>query len=75
MLSAASVVATLWLAKKKIAAWYLWVIVDFFSVGLYLKKDLKLIAFEYFLFGIMAIFAIYKWKQNETKNAKMLVDK
>lgn len=58
----------MWLmAQKKIENWVFWIVGDFFSIPLYIHKGLYLTSLQYFIFGIIAIFAYYSWKKNLNK--------
>ncbi len=63
VLSSASVIATLLMAKRKIETWLLWIVIDFVSIGLYVQKGVHLIAIEYALFGLLAIIGFYSWRK------------
>jgi nicotinamide mononucleotide transporter len=64
ILSSASVVATLLMAKRKIETWLLWIVIDFVSIAMYLQKGVHLIALEYAIFGVLAIVGFIQWKKN-----------
>jgi nicotinamide mononucleotide transporter len=49
-----SITAQLWLARKAVQNWPLWVWVNLFSVGLFAYKGLWLTALLYLLFALMA---------------------
>lgn len=58
----------MWLmAKKKIENWIFWIVGDFVSIPMYMYKGLLLTAIQYFIFGLIAIFAYYSWKKNLNK--------
>ncbi len=63
LLSAASVVTTLLIARKRIEGWGLWILIDFASVAMYLQKGVLFIAIEYGLFGVLAIAGYVQWKR------------
>jgi nicotinamide mononucleotide transporter len=63
ILSAASVVTTVLIARKRIEAWWLWILIDFASVVMYLQKGVLFIAIEYGLFGMLAIVGYMQWKR------------
>lgn len=63
VLSASSVVTTVLIARKRIEAWLLWILIDFASVAVYLQKGVLLIAIEYALFGVLAIVGYMQWKR------------
>lgn len=67
LLSAASIIATILMAKKKIEAWILWVIIDSCSVFLYLQKETYFVALQFFVFALMAISGYWQWKNTMQK--------
>jgi nicotinamide mononucleotide transporter len=68
VLSAASVVTTVLIARKRIEAWWLWILIDFASVAMYLQKGVLFIAIEYGFFGVLAIVGYVQWKRMIGKN-------
>jgi len=56
-----SVLATILLAKRILENWYLWIVVDILSVGLYAAKSVMLISIEYFIFLCIASFGLCNW--------------
>lgn len=62
-----SIIATVLLARKKIENWYLWIAVDIICVGLYLKKGVCFLSFEYFIFLGLASYGLYNWKKHLKK--------
>lgn len=60
----ASIMATILLARKVIENWYLWIAVDMVSILLYSMKGIYLVAIEYFIFLIICIFGLLKWKRS-----------
>ncbi len=62
-ISVASVVATVLLARKCLASWYFWIVVDLVSIGLYVVKGTHLIAIEYFIFLVLAIMGLIAWRK------------
>lgn len=63
LLSAASVVTTILIARKRIEAWFLWILIDFASVYMYLQKGVLFIAIEYGLFGVLAVVGYAQWRR------------
>lgn len=63
ILSATSVVTTVLIARKRIEAWWLWILIDFASVAMYLQKGVLFIAVEYGLFGLLAIAGYVEWNR------------
>ena len=54
----------MWLmAKRKIENWIFWIVGDFISVPLYLKKGMLFTSFQYLLFTIIAIMGYIEWKR------------
>lgn len=58
-----SFAATILLIRRKLEAWYLWILVDIIGIGLYWVKDVKFIALEYAIFLIIATAGYLKWKK------------
>jgi nicotinamide mononucleotide transporter len=58
-----SLVASWWQARKHIANWWLWIIVDIVYVGEYLYKDLWPTAFLYAAFVPLAILGLRDWRR------------
>lgn len=61
------IIAQYLIARKKIENWHLWIIVNVVSVGLYLYKDLYLMAGFYLLLIIMAVIGFREWKSDLQK--------
>jgi nicotinamide mononucleotide transporter len=63
LISVASVVATILLARKSLASWYFWIAVDLVSIVLYIVKGVHLIALEYLIFLGLAVMGLMAWKK------------
>ncbi|TBV10041.1 nicotinamide riboside transporter PnuC [Phytopseudomonas dryadis] len=63
-LSAFSLVASLWAARKYAASWYLWIVLDSVYVGLFLYKDLYLTAALYAGFIVLAVYGLRTWQKD-----------
>ncbi len=66
--TALSIIGMWMLARKYIEQWWVWLVVDIASSGLYIYKELYFTAILYLLYAIIAIFGYFKWKkmmQNE----------
>lgn len=67
-----SFVATIFLVRKKLEAWYLWILVDIIGIGLYWAKDVRLVSLLYVVFLILATKGLINWlklyKSNLNKN-------
>jgi nicotinamide mononucleotide transporter len=58
-----SLVATWWQARKHIANWWLWILVDAIYVGEYLYKDLRITALLYAAFVPLAVLGLRSWRR------------
>ena len=67
--TACSLVAQLFLARKIIENWLIWIFVDIIYVGVYLMKDLHLTAGMYALYVLIATMGYISWKKefNQSK--------
>lgn len=63
-----SFVATIYLAKRKIENWYLWIIVDIIGVWLYFQKGVVFLSLLYFAFLINAFYGLAKWRRELKTN-------
>ncbi len=62
-----SLVATWWQARKHIANWWLWIVVDTVYIGEYLYKDLRATALLYAAFVPLAMLGLRDWRRAATK--------
>lgn len=71
--TALSIVATFMLAHKIIEQWWVWVLVNIVSLGLYIYKELYLTAFLFVVYAIMAVVGYIEWKKSMMvkENAKI----
>ena len=60
-LASYSLVATWWQARKHIANWWLWIVVDLVYIGEYIYKDLWLTAVLYAGLVILAVIGFVLW--------------
>jgi nicotinamide mononucleotide transporter len=65
-LTSYSLVASWWQARKQIANWWLWIVVDLIYIGEYLYKDLALTALLYAGLVVLAVLGLREWRQAET---------
>ncbi|MDR1004140.1 MAG: nicotinamide riboside transporter PnuC [Prevotellaceae bacterium] len=57
-------IAAMWmLARKYVEQWWVWVVVDVVSAGLYVYKELYPTAALYALYAVIALFGFRKWKR------------
>jgi nicotinamide mononucleotide transporter len=61
--SGASVVANLLLVRKKLESWYLWILVDVLSIGIYAYKQVWLTAGLFTIFLGLAIRGLIVWQR------------
>lgn len=61
--TAASIAATVLMARKKWECWWLWIAIDIACIGIYWLKDIRFVAAEYVIFLGMAIFGLITWKK------------
>lgn len=58
-----SLVASWWQARKQIANWWLWIVVDLLYVGEYLYKHLWVTAVLYAYFVYLAVLGLRDWRR------------
>jgi len=66
--TALSLVANVYLAKRKIENWYLWIVVDIIGVFLYFQKGVVFLSILYFAFLINAIVGLIDWIKTVKKD-------
>jgi nicotinamide mononucleotide transporter len=64
-LTSYSLVASWWGARKHIANWWLWIVVDLVYIGEYLYKDLALTALLYAGLVVLAVLGLIEWRRAE----------
>jgi nicotinamide mononucleotide transporter len=64
LLTAFSLVASVWAARKYVVSWWLWIVLDCLYVGLFLFKDLHLTAGLYAGFVVLAVYGLRAWQQD-----------
>ena len=60
---AISLVASWWQARKHIANWWLWIVVDLIYIGEYIYKDLWLTALLYAGLVVLAVLGLRDWQR------------
>ena len=63
-LTAFSLVASVWAARKYVASWWLWIVLDCVYVGMYLHRDLDLTAALYVGFVALAFYGYRAWRRD-----------
>ncbi|MDL2305128.1 nicotinamide riboside transporter PnuC [Bacteroides sp. OttesenSCG-928-D19] len=61
--TALSIIGMWMLARKYLEQWFVWIVVDVVSVGLYIYKELYFTAGLYGLYAVIAIFGYLNWKK------------
>jgi nicotinamide mononucleotide transporter len=61
--SSMSVLAQILLMRKKLENWYLWIMVDVLSIGIYIYKEVYLTAGLYVVFLALAIGGLMAWRK------------
>ncbi|MDR0962330.1 MAG: nicotinamide riboside transporter PnuC [Mediterranea sp.] len=61
--TALSVVGMWMLARKYVEQWWVWIVVDTVSVGMYIDKALYYLAMLYITYVVVAVFGYMKWKK------------
>lgn len=56
-----SIIATIWMARRIIESWVLWILVDVVAIALYFLKGIKLVSLEYVIFLIMSVYGLIAW--------------
>jgi nicotinamide mononucleotide transporter len=67
-ITALSLIAQWMMSKKYLHHWILWIIIDVFSIGLYINKTLYLTALLYFVFMLLCIKGFFEWKGTLSKS-------
>jgi nicotinamide mononucleotide transporter len=56
-----SILATFYMVQKKVECWIIWLLIDIVATYVYFIRDLKFYSLLYFIFCIIAAFAIWNW--------------
>ncbi len=70
-LTAFSLVAQWWQARRHIAAWWLWIAVDVIYVGEYVVKHLLITSVLYAVFIVLAAIGLRSWRHADQAHAVM----
>ncbi|MDR1743440.1 MAG: nicotinamide riboside transporter PnuC [Dysgonamonadaceae bacterium] len=63
LITALSIIAMWMLANKYIEQWWVWIVVNAISCGLYFWKDLNYTALLFVIYTIVPFFGYFKWKK------------
>ncbi|MDR0799545.1 MAG: nicotinamide riboside transporter PnuC [Dysgonamonadaceae bacterium] len=58
------IIATWMTAKKIIESWYLWIVSNFFAIGLYIYQQLYPTSVLYVVYGILSIIGLREWRKS-----------
>ncbi len=67
-----SVIATIWMARRIIESWVLWILVDIVAIALYFLKGIKLVSIEYIIFLLMSVYGLIAWIREYKIEIKLL---
>ncbi|UNE62164.1 nicotinamide riboside transporter PnuC [Xanthomonas oryzae] len=67
-LASFSLVASVWAARKRIANWVLWIVLDCIYVGVFVSKGLYPTALLYAGFVALAVYGWRSWKSQQNRN-------
>jgi len=59
-----SLLAQFWLSAKVLENWYLWLVVDVLSIGMYTYKELYSLTFLYVIFFAIAASGLISWQRD-----------
>jgi nicotinamide mononucleotide transporter len=68
-----SLVASYWAARKFIASWWLWIVLDVLYTGLYFYKALPLTAVLYAGFILLAVYGLRAWQRDLQDNGAVAI--
>jgi len=68
--TALAIVATWMLTRKIIEQWFLWIIANVVSIGLYIYKGLYPTVILYVVYAGMAVYGYFEWKKSMNKSLK-----
>lgn len=66
-----SIYATFLLMRKKVEAWWIWLAVDILSTYMYYIKEVKLYAFLYLIFCLIAAQGAWSWTKQYQQQKKL----
>lgn len=56
-----SVIVTFYMIQKKVECWIMWLIIDIVATWLYFIRDIKFTSALYFVYCLIAAYALYNW--------------
>lgn len=65
-----SVITTFLMIQKKVECWIIWIVIDVVATYLYFLKGAKFFGVEYFIFTLIATFALWNWMKEYKSYSK-----
>jgi nicotinamide mononucleotide transporter len=66
-----SLIAQYMMTKKYIENWLLWIVIDVFYVGMFIFKGLRLTAFNYAIYLVLAVMGYVSWRKSQREHAAL----
>lgn len=63
LITTMSMIATVWLSKKYMEQWYIWIIANFLSIILYYSQNMFPTSILYIVYFIASILGLLKWRK------------
>jgi nicotinamide mononucleotide transporter len=64
-----SLIAQYLMTKKYIENWLLWIVIDVFYVGMFVFKGLRLTAFNYAIYLVLAVMGYVSWRKSQREQS------
>lgn len=64
-----SLIAQYMMTKKYVENWLLWIVIDVFYVGMFVFKGLRLTAFNYAIYLVLAVMGYVSWRKSQREHA------
>ena len=58
------IIGTIWMTRKWIEHWLLWVVIDIICTGIYIYKGLYFFTAQYFIFTLLAVYGFIAWNKD-----------
>lgn len=65
------IIGTVWMTRKWIEHWILWVVIDVVCTGIYFSRNLYFFTFQYFIFTLLALYGWHTWKKELSPTTAM----
>lgn len=57
------IIGTVWMARKWIEHWLLWIVIDAICTGIYFSRNLYFFTFQYAVFTLLAFYGWHAWNK------------